>query len=187
MRGFGAAGGPGRVVAGMAVVMLALVSGCGRPPAYPEGVEITEQPGEPALEEGDDPANPEIDILAAADMAGEQVPEGVLYDIELEHGREWHVDLMVGDRSREVVIDSANGNITEGSGQGAPVSEPFDTAPPVSLEEAVDTALTETGGKLSNEANLAFEEGRTTWEVHVDDARVVSLDADSGEVVDIDG
>ncbi|GAB3214152.1 PepSY domain-containing protein [Marinactinospora thermotolerans] len=177
---------------GAAVLALTLLGGCGdddtadqTPQATPTaGAEDTT--GAAQTPGGSPSPGGGVDILAAAQKALEQYPEGRVQEIELEDGREWRVDLIEGRNGHRVVVDASTGAVTENDEDPFTAPDKAHT-PDISLEQAVDAALAETGGGRATGAEIDSEDGGLlVWQVEVDDDVTVDVNAGNGEVVERD-
>lgn len=170
-------------------VLLALVAGggCGGDATPDESGGSTMPTG--ALESeatttASPPALP-VDVLAAADAARAEYPQGTVHEIELEEDApRWHVALITREGvGRELVIDANSGDITadeERPSGGAGAAEGLAED---SLDTAVAAALAESGGNRVTQASVEEVDGRPVWRVEVDDTTAVDVDAETGEVV----
>lgn len=150
-----------------------------------------------AMSTKDQEAFGKAQITAAQALSAAQAKVGAnakATEIDFEHstyGKDYfQVTLFTNGQKHEVDVDANNGDIL-GVESKAPkkvkVSPTAETAPKVTLVQAMETAVAKTGGKVT-EADFNHKHGNTFYKVETlanGQQFIVAVDANSGQIIDL--
>lgn len=99
---------------------------------------------------------------------------------------QWEIDLTADGQEWEFEIDATTGEIRDFESDSESDAEtPLDLDSVMGHHEAMETAVAERPGRVTD-WELKRDDGRQVYEVEIDDETEVKIDADTGEIMEVD-
>lgn len=99
---------------------------------------------------------------------------------------QWEIDLMADGREWELEIDAMTGEVRDSESESESDAEtPLDLDSAIGHHDAMETAVAERPGRVTD-WELKRDDGRQVYEVEIDDETEVKIDADTGEIMEVD-